>query len=54
VIDRGEDLFIVSDQPEEQLLRTFQGKKTSRHLVSVLLVLVGLGFLALSAAPNFM
>ncbi|HEY8212123.1 MAG TPA: GIDE domain-containing protein [Myxococcaceae bacterium] len=50
MIDRGGDLFIVSDQPEEEVTRSFHGKKTSRYLVSVLLALVGLGFLVLSAA----
>lgn len=46
-IDRGEDLFIVSDQPEEELIRSFNRKKAYRYLISGLLVLAGLGFLAL-------
>jgi hypothetical protein len=54
VIDRGDDLFIVSDQREEELTRSFHGKKTTRYVISALLALVGLGFLAMGAAPRLM
>jgi len=43
VIDRGGEVFIVSDQPEEELTRSLRRKKTIRTVIAALVGLVGAG-----------
>ena len=48
VIDRGGEVFIVSDQPEEVLTRSLHRKQTVRSVIAALIGLVGAGLCWLS------
>jgi hypothetical protein len=54
VIDKGQDIFIVSDQSEEQLTRSFHNKKLGGFITGGILGAVGLGLCVMSVAGRYM
>ena len=54
VIDKGQDLFIVSDQSEEQLTKSFHNKKLGGFITGGILGAVGLGLCVMSVAGRYM